>query len=162
MEHSFVDRVVDDRSDTGSPPQGGIPFGLHSVIVQVLSNPVRAVALFNHQVVDLPDYRRFFLVNDQIRHRLVPLVYPSQFYKIIAVRNRAAAPEPFLDHLAVLCPHTDGGLFTLAGSLPKPDVVHQLVNVGVEALLTFPGAPNLDALLNKPLYYEWSFIITAA
>ena len=32
----------------------------------------------------------------------------------------------------------------------------------VEALFTFLGAPNLDALLYKPLHYEGSLIIPAA
>ncbi len=54
-----------------------------------------------------------------------------------------------------------GSLFAFAGWLPEPEAVHQLVSVGVEALLTFPGASDLNALLYNPLYNERHFIITA-
>ena len=44
----------------------------------------------------------------------------------------------------------------------KRDVVQELVDVVIEALFTFTGAPNLNALLNKPLHNEGCLIIPPA
>ena len=58
--------------------------------------------------------------------------------------------------------HTDGRLLAFAGSLPEADVVQELVDVVIEALFTFTGAPNLNALLNKPLHNKGCFIVPPA
>ena len=42
-------------------------------------------------------------------------------------------------------------LFGFTGCLPESEVIHQLINMAVKPLLTLLCAPDLDALLNKPL-----------
>ena len=50
----------------------------------------------------------------------------------------------------------------LAGCLPVTDIVKQLVNVIVEPLLPLYGAPNFNAITDKPLYDKGRFVISAA
>ncbi|MPN42211.1 hypothetical protein SDC9_189767 [bioreactor metagenome] len=57
------------------------------------------------------------------------------------------------------CP--DRGLFALPGSLPEADVIHQLVNVLLDLLLTLGDAPDLDAMLDEPLQNEGRFVVNA-
>ena len=51
-----------------------------------------------------------------------------------------------LHHLGMLGFHTDGSLFAFTRCLPETDVVQELVDVVIEALFTFTGAPDLYAL----------------
>ena len=67
-----------------------------------------------------------------------------------------------LHHLGMLGFHTDGSLFAFTRCLPETDVVQELVDVVIEALFTFTGAPDLYALLNKPLHHKGCFIIPPA
>ena len=41
-------------------------------------------------------------------------------------------------------------------------MVEQFVDVIVESLLTFPGAPHFDSLLSKPLNHEGRLVIASA
>ena len=83
-------------------------------------------------------------------------------FQLVAVRNMASPVLTFLHHLGMLGFHTDGSLFAFTRCLPETDVVQELVDVVIEALFTFTGAPNLNALLNKPLHNKGCFIIPPA
>ena len=72
--------------------------------------------------------------------------------QLVAKWNVSTPILAILHHLYVLGLYTDGSLFAFARSLPESDIVQQLVHMVIEALFTFLGAPDLNALLHKPLY----------
>ena len=61
-QNAFVDRIGDDRPYTGAAPQGGSPFGLDTLLVQVSSYLVGAVPLDRNEPEDIPDYCGLFLI----------------------------------------------------------------------------------------------------
>ena len=103
---------------------------------------------------NLSDNDCLILVYDQVSHRLIFLIGAALVHQLVPVRQVASPVLAILDHLQVLCAHTDGGFFAFAGCLPEPDIVEQLVHVGVEALLPFAGAPDLDNKLAAPIVCE--------
>ena len=145
------------------PRQRVVPFFcLDPFSIQVLRDPVCAVTVIGQQVKDLSDDDCFIFVNDQIPHLLILFVCAALMLQLVAVRNMSSPVQTLLHHLGMLCFHTDGSLLAFAGSLPEADVVQELVDVVIEALFTFTGAPNLNALLNKPLHNKGCFIIPPA
>ena len=64
----------------------------------------------------------------------------------------------FLHHLTEAGAGADRGLFTLAVSLPKADIVEQLVNMVIKTLFALLCAPNLNTVLNEPLDNERRFV----
>ena len=157
-----VDRILNDRPDACPAPESSSVFCLDPFSIQVLCDPVCAVTVIGQQVKDLSDDDRFIFVNDQIPHLLILFVCAALMLQLVAVRNMSSPVQPLLHHLRVLCFHTNGSLLAFAGSLPEADVVQELIDVVIEALLAFSGAPNLDALLNEPLHNEGCFIIPPA
>ena len=157
-----VNPVVDQRPDGSRPPEGRSALGLDAALIQVIGHPVGAVAFFDQKMENLPDDDRLILVYDQVSNRLIFLIGAALVHQLVPVRQVTSPVLAVLDHLQVLGAHTDGGFFAFAGCLPEPDVVEQLVHVGVEALLPLAGAPDLDALLNKPLHNERRLILTPA
>lgn len=82
--------------------------------------------------------------------------------KVVAERHGAAGVETRFRHLTEAGLDTDGGLDALAGGLPVANVVHQLVNVSVEPLLTLSGAPDLDAVADESLHNEGRLVVAAS
>ena len=56
----------------------------------------------------------------------------------------------------------DGGFQAFAGGLPVTDVVHQLVHMGIEPLLSFHRAPDFNASLGKPFNHKRRLIVAAS
>ena len=108
-----------------------------------------------------PDDLSFRFVDHKVTDLLIFLVHPTKADTLVAKSHGAACIVAFPGELFQPCPGTDRGFQTFAGCLPVADVVHQLVHMGVEPLLSLVHAPDLDALLREPLYDKGRFIITA-
>ena len=106
----------------------------------------------------LPDNGCLVFIYHKVSHRLVLFVGSPLKLQAIAIRDEATTILSFLNHLGVLSAHADGGFLAFPGSLPEADIIQQLVNMGVESLLTFPGAPYFNTLLDKPLDDEGRFV----
>ena len=120
-----------------------------------------AVALINIFVENQPDDFSFRFINHKVADLLVFLVYPAKADTLVAKSHGAARVVTFPGELFQPCPGTDGGFQALTGCLPVADVVHQLVHMGVEPLLSLVHAPDLNALLREPLHDKGRFIVTA-
>ena len=132
------------------------------VLTEVMAQALCSIAFINVFLEDQADNGRFMLVDFQIVHFLVTFIHPAMFYTAVAKSNNPACVVSFLSQLFHPGPGSDGGLDAFSRCLPVPDVVHQLVNMAVKPLLTFLGAPHLDALLDEPFHHKRRFIITAA
>ena len=98
------------------------------------------------------------LVDDQIIKLMLALVEAPAFHKVIAVWSKAAFKAATLNELAQCGFGTDKSLFAFTISLPKADIVGELVRVAVEALLPLLSAPYIDPVLYEPFYYKGCFI----
>ena len=130
--------------------------------MEVFAEPLRSVALIDVFAEYEPHDLGLVLVNDQVADLAVPLVHAPALFKAVAERHGAAGVETRFRHLTEAGLDTDGGLDALAGGLPVADVVHQLVDVIVEPLLTLGGAPDLDAVADEPLHNEGRLVVAAS
>lgn len=113
--------------------------GTIAKFVQIGSNPLWPKTLMHILLKHNADNCRFCFVNRQIKDFMLALVETATFYKIIPVGGNTSPKAPVLNELSKSCPGSNGGLFALTVSLPKSDVVCQLVRVVVKALLSFLG-----------------------
>ena len=61
--YALVDRILDDRPDRRSAPQGCALLCQDPFVVQVLRDPVGSVAFFHEKPVDRPNHFSFILVD---------------------------------------------------------------------------------------------------
>ena len=94
MVNPDVDRVVDERPDACSAPEGGSVFCLDPFSIQVLRDPVCAVTVIGQQVKDLSDDDCFIFVNDQIPYLLILFVCAALMLQLVAVRNMSSRYKP--------------------------------------------------------------------
>lgn len=90
--------------------------------------------------------------------QFLALVETPAFHKVIAVWSKAAFETAALNELAQCGFGTDRSLFAFTVSLPKADVVGELVRVAIEALLSLLGAPYLDPVLYEPFHHKGRFV----
>ena len=117
-----------------------------------------AEALMHILVKNDPHHGGLGFIDDQIIKFMLALVEAPAFHKVIAVWSKAAFEAATLNELAQCGFGTDRSLFAFTVSLPKADVVGELVRVAVEALLPLLGTPYLDSVLYKPFYYKGRFV----
>ena len=127
-----------------------------------MGNPLSAAAFVDVFVKDETHDFCGVLVDYKIVDLLILLVDPSLLLELVAKWYNAAGEAAVLCKLLHAGFHAHGGLDALAGCLPVTDIVKQLVNVIVEPLLPFYGAPNFNAITDKPLYDKGRFVISAA
>ena len=97
-------------------------------------------------------------VEGQLVNLVLALVHPPAFHKVIAIRGDAALKASIFHKLSQGGLGADGGLFAFPICLPKPDIVGELVGVVIKPLLPLLGAPDPDAVLDKPLHYKGRFV----
>ena len=93
---------------------------------------------------------------------MLALVEAASLYKIIPIGGHATSKTSSLNKLTKSSPGPDGGLLAFAVSLPKPDIVCQLVRMVIKALLAFLGAPDPDTISYEPFHNKWGLISNAA
>ena len=89
------------------------------------------------------------------------IVSASSMDELIAKWTSASTPDAISSHLRLCGFYSNGGFFTFTSSLPKANVVDELVGSAVQTLLAFSGTPNFNAVFNKPLNQKRSFILFA-
>ena len=92
----------------------------------------------------------------------VLLSHPAMLHQLIAKGGASSTETPLLYDLGQPCFGSDRGLEALPRRLPIADVVHQLVHMVVEPLLSLLGTPHLDAVLDEPLHHKRRLILLAA
>ena len=127
-----------------------------------MGNPLCAVAFVDVFIEDETHDFCGVLVNRKIVDLLILLIDPSLFLELVAKWHNAAGEAAVLCKLFHAGFHAHGGFDALAGCLPVTDIVKQLVNMIVEPLLPLYGAPNFNAITDKPLYDKGRFVISAA
>ena len=75
--------------------------------------------------------------------------------------NTAAGKMTFLCQLLHSGLGADRGFDAFTGCLPVTDVIQQLVHMGIKPLLSFLGAPHLNAVFDKPLHNKRRFVLSA-
>ena len=101
-------------------------------------------------------------LNGKIADLVIFLVDSAPLHRLIAKRYAPAGIIPLLGQLFQPGFYPQGGLDALPGGLPVTDIVQEFIHMGVKTLLTFHGAPDFNALLDKPLHDKRRFIVPAA
>lgn len=158
MVDADVNWVLNDCPNACPPPKGGASFGFDATLIQILRYPVCPVSVIGQQIKDFPDNLGLIFIDHQIPHRLILFVGAALMLQLVTIWEVSSPVLAFLHHLTVLGLNMDGRLFAFAGCLPEADVVQQFVYMIIEPLLAFPGTPDLDALLDKPLNHEGCFM----
>ena len=135
---------------------------MYAGLVEVFAEPLCPIALIHILAEYELHYLGLVLVNSQVTDLTVSLVHAPALFKVVAERHGTAGVETRFRHLTEAGLNTYGGLDALAGGLPVAYVVHQLVDVIVEPLLTLGGAPNLDTVADEPFHNEWSLVVAAS
>lgn len=143
----------------GEVPAASAPDAL---VVQPVAEPLCAVALVHILVKNQANDLSLLLVHHQLTDLVVPLVDTALLFNAVSERNRAAGVVALLSQLFQPGLGADGGFQTFAGCLPIADVIHQLVHMGVEPLLTFPRTPHLNAVFHEPFHHKGRLIVPAA
>lgn len=105
-----------------------------AAVVQKIGKPLDAYTFFGIFIENQTDNCSVFLIDFQIIKLVLALVQSAAFDKLVTERRAAALVVTFLNHLTEACPGTDGGLFALAVSLPKSDIVEQLIDMIIKTL----------------------------
>ena len=126
-----------------------------------MGNPLSAAAFVDVFVKDETHDFCGVLVDYKIVDLLILLVDPSLLLELVAKWYNAAGEAAVLCKLLHAGFHAHGGFDALAGCLPVTDIVKQFVHMIVKSLLPLYGAPNFDAVADKPFYHKRRFIISA-
>ena len=95
---------------------------------------------------------RFVRLDHKVAHILISLISASFMLQTITKWNTAAGKMTFLCQLLHSGLGADRGFDAFTGCLPVTDVIQQLVHMGIKPLLSFLGAPHLNAVFDKPLH----------
>ena len=159
MQPPGVNRVPDQGEHCLPRPD---LFRIWIFFIQVVCCPLRSVPVGGDQFEEFHNDGAGDFIYGKIVKLTVFLPHPAFVHQFIPVWARTAAPDSVLGHLSMGCLHADGGFFTLTAGRPVPHEVQQPVHLVIELLFTFPGAPDLDAVLNEPLDQERGFILFSA
>ena len=129
-QNARIGEIADNATDAGVVPHLTRSCTV-ALLVQVGGNPLSAEALMHILVEDDPNHGGLGFIDYQIIELMLALVEAPAFYKVIAVWSKAAFEAAALDELAQCGLGTDRGLFAFAVSLPKADVVGELVRVAM-------------------------------
>ena len=94
----------------------------------------------------------------KIQRTLSFFVLSPIVYKPIPERNRSARVNTLGCHLLQSCPDTDCRLFGLSRCLPEAYVIHELVRMGFNLLLSLVDAPYFNPMLRKPFKNKRRFV----
>ena len=108
------------------------------------------------------DDRGLVLVDLEIKYLVSAFVDATLMDEAIAIMRCSPLEMSFLYKLFHPGSCSDGGLDALARCLPKPNVVEQLIDMGVKPLLAFFYAPHFDPLTDKPLHDEGGLVLFSA
>ena len=156
-QNARIGQITDNTTDAGVVPHLARS-GPVALFVQVGSNPLSAETLMYILVKDDTHHSGLGFVDDQIIKLMLALVEAPAFHKVIAVWSKAAFEAATLNELAQCGFGADRSLFAFTVSLPKADIVCELVRVAVEALLPLLGAPYLNPVLYKPFHHKGRFV----
>ena len=163
--NSDVHGVVDQGTDGGTSPEARSALRFEAASIEVLCNTVCTVSLVHKQMEDLPDDSRFLFINNKVSDRLVLFVQASLIFQFVTIWDMATPVQAFLHYLRMFGFHANGGFLAFPRCLPEPNVVQQLVYMGIKALVS-----PFDAQAAKwaPQYqrrHDWLFdeadIVTA-
>ena len=93
---------------------------------------------------------------------MLAFVNPPAFDKIIAIGCYAAFETASFHQLMEAGFGSNGGFLAFSIGLPETDVIQQFIGMVIEPLLPFLGAPDLNAVADKPLHHKWGFIRNSA
>ncbi len=108
-------------------------------------------------IKEFPNPCSFFLVDDQIHNWLIPLVPSALVYQLITIAHKTTCIVTAGYDLADPIAGSYGCFLRLPCRLPKADVVHQLIAMCLDFLLTFVGTPHFDAMLDEPFQHKGCF-----
>ena len=120
-------------------------------------HPLKDILLINHSY-DV----RLGGVNLKVVYFAPLTVFSAAIHQTIAIGRHPTRVVTFTGQLFHPCPGTDRDFDTLAGRLPKLDVVEQFVYMVIEPLFPFLDAPYRDPIANKLLYHKRCFVIPAS
>ena len=156
-----VDFVLQDTEDKGAVELTSV-VSFKTSVIQDTCQPITAITLVDYLCKDKAHDVGFFGMNSKVSHFLSLLIKSAVMNKLIPVRDNTARVNAFKCHLRVSRLNSDRGLFGFARSLPKAEIVHQLVDVLLHLLLTLVYRPNLYSVSDKPLYDKGCFAIDSA
>lgn len=104
----------------------------------------------------------FRLIYFQHTDLMLAFVNPPAFDKIIAIGCYAAFETASFHQLMEAGFGSNGGFLAFSIGLPETDVIQQFIGMVIEPLLPFLGAPDLNAVADKPLHHKWGFIRNSA
>ena len=81
--------------------------------------------------------------------------------QFIAKRANPSTPLTISGHLRMSRRNPQRDLFAFTAGLPETNIIDQLVGTIVQSLLSLPGAPDFDSMLNKPLNQERCFVFAS-
>ena len=133
-EVSGIGRIVDDIADGVVRPSVPGRVGIIAVI-QEIGDLLHTDTFFGVFIKDQSDDSGVAFIDFQIIQLMLALVQPTALDQHITERGRAAFVVPFLYHLTEAGACADRGLSTFSVSLPKADIVEQLIDMVIKALL---------------------------
>ena len=93
---------------------------------------------------------------------MLTLIHPPVFYEIVAIGSHSPLKAAVLYQLTQGRFGADRGLFALTVSQQEADVIGELVGMIVKPLLPLLGAPDLYAVLDKPLHNKGGLVCDTA
>ena len=120
---------------------------------------MRTVTVFYGFLKYLHHPFRFDRIYYKVIYLLSPLIQTSPLFQLIPEWDTAASITSFRCKLLHSCFYSHGSLFRFSRCLPESDIVHELVHMALESLLSFLNTPYPYSMLYKPFNYEWCLII---
>lgn len=106
--------------------------------------------------------QHFFRINLLVLDWGALFVYTAIICQPITILYGAACKDSGFGHLPDAGLDAGGGLAGLAGRLPKPDVVEQVIHMIIKFLLALASTPDFYAMFDEPFHNKWCFVLAAS
>ena len=156
-----IDLVLQDTEDKGAVEFTSV-VSFKTSVIQDTRQPITAITLVDYLCEDKAHNVGFFGMNSKVSHFLSLLIESAVMNEVIPIRDNTARVNTFKCHLRVSRLNSNRGLFGFARSLPKAEVVHQLIDVLLHLLLSLVYRPNLYSVSDKPLHDKGCFAINSS
>ena len=131
---------------------------LYSLVGECVGDFMNAVPEPHIVVINLSDDNRFIFANGKIFLFVAFFVEPPALYEHIPIRSGAAFVMTLFHQQPQTRSCAYGRFFAFTVSLPKADIVHQLVGVGVKPLFALVHAPYPDIAFYEPFHHKGRFV----